>query len=117
MRFINRKGFWINKLKNLGLISKKFGAEIIQDATVNIEKKQDGFEIQTEQNGNYTAKHVLLATGVSLDLAEKAGIFTKEGTEPRIKTVFQVDGSGKTNVEGAQVLVFIPLSRPAMERK
>jgi thioredoxin reductase (NADPH) len=80
--------------------AKKFGAEIIQDATVSIEKKQDGFEVQTEQNGNHTAKHVLLATGVSLDLAEKAGLHTKEGTEPRIKTVFQVDGGGKTNVDG-----------------
>ena len=35
-----------------------------------------------------------------VDLAEKAGLKTKPGTEPRIKTVLDVDTAGKTNIEG-----------------
>ncbi len=38
-------------------------------------------------NGDFEAKHVILATGVSADLAEKAGLHTKSATEPKIKTV------------------------------
>jgi thioredoxin reductase (NADPH) len=77
----------------------KFGAELVQGKVVNIEKTAEGFKIETEE-GSYEAKHVILATGVSLELAEKIGVKTKEGSEPRIKTVLDVDNSGKTNIGG-----------------
>lgn len=79
--------------------AKKFGAEIVQaDATI-INKTAEHLVVVTE-NGEYEAKHVILATGMGVDLGEKSGVNTKPGTEPRIKTIFDVDQAGKTNVEG-----------------
>lgn len=77
----------------------EFGAEIIQDTVVNLIKSETGIHVETE-NQSYEASHVILATGLGVDLAEKAGIATKDGTEPRIKTVIDVDASGKTSVPG-----------------
>ncbi|WP_462411162.1 FAD-dependent oxidoreductase [Neobacillus sp. Marseille-QA0830] len=77
----------------------KFGAEIVQATVTNITKTESGLKIETEQAA-YEAKHVVIATGMLADLAEKAGLNTKPGTEPRVKTILDVDASGKTNVEG-----------------
>jgi thioredoxin reductase (NADPH) len=77
----------------------KFGAEIVQATVSTISKTENGFKVETDQ-GEYEAKHVILATGMSVDLAEAAGLTTKPGTEPRIKTVLDVDASGKTNIDG-----------------
>jgi thioredoxin reductase (NADPH) len=79
--------------------ASKFGAEIVQATVTNITKVEDGFKVKTE-NGEYEAKHVILATGFLVDLAEKVGLTTKPGTEPRVKTIIDVDAAGKTNVEG-----------------
>ncbi|MCQ6557211.1 FAD-dependent oxidoreductase [Paenibacillus mendelii] len=79
--------------------AQKFGAELVLTKAVAIEKSGDGLRVETE-SGSYEAKHVILATGLFNDLAEKSGITTKPGTEPRIKTVVDADASGKTNVEG-----------------
>ncbi len=77
----------------------KFGAEIVADTVVNISKTDYGFTVETE-GLHYEAGQVILATGLSVELAEKVGLETKDGTEPRIKTVFAVDIDGRTNVEG-----------------
>jgi thioredoxin reductase len=77
----------------------KFGAELIEDTVLNLTKTATGIRVETEK-GSYEAKHVLLATGFLTDVAEKAGIGTKPGTEPRVKTIIDVDKDGKTNVEG-----------------
>lgn len=77
----------------------KFGAEIIEDKVVNIAKTDAGFRVEAEKS-SFEAQQVILATGVLVDLAEKAGLKTKPGTEPRIKTVFDVDAEGKTNIDG-----------------
>lgn len=77
----------------------KFGAELVTAQATDIEKTENGFRIQTE-NGTFEAKHVILATGVAVDLAEKIGVKTKEGTEPRIKTIIDADANGRTNIEG-----------------
>ncbi len=45
-------------------------------------------------------QHVILATGALTTLAEKIGVTTKPGTEPRIKTVVDADKDGKTNISG-----------------
>jgi thioredoxin reductase (NADPH) len=79
--------------------AKKFGAEIIQTEAIHIEKLSEGFRLETE-NDQYEAKYILLATGPSVELAEKIGVKTKDGSEPRIKTVIDVDPSGRTNIEG-----------------
>ncbi|MDF2963548.1 MAG: FAD-dependent pyridine nucleotide-disulfide oxidoreductase [Paenibacillus sp.] len=77
----------------------KFGAELVQGKAVQITKGSEGFTVATE-SGSYEGKHIILATGVMTDLAEQAGLQTKPGTEPRIKTVFDVTPEGKTSVEG-----------------
>jgi thioredoxin reductase (NADPH) len=79
--------------------AQKFGAEVVQTEATNIEKTAEGFKVETE-SGSYEAKHIIYATGLGLDLAEKTGLNTKPGTEPRIKTVLDVGTDGKTNIEG-----------------
>lgn len=78
----------------------KFGAELVSEQAINLTSSGNGFVIETEDGIIYEAKHVILATGVLTDLAAKAGVETKEGTEPRIKTVIAVNADGKTNIEG-----------------
>jgi thioredoxin reductase len=79
--------------------AQKFGAELVQAKVTDIQKIGDGFRIESE-SGAYEAKAVILATGLMLDLADKIGVRTKPGTEPRVKAVFDVDASGKTNLSG-----------------
>jgi len=64
----------------------KFGAEMVQGQVVDITKKEHGFVVETENKEQFEAKHVILATGLMVDLAEKLGIETKPGTEPRAST-------------------------------
>jgi thioredoxin reductase (NADPH) len=80
--------------------AQKFGAELIGAKVADIQRKDDGFQIITEDGNEISAKVVILATGLLVDLADKVGITTKPGTEPRIKTVFDVDAAGKTNIDG-----------------
>jgi thioredoxin reductase (NADPH) len=77
----------------------KAGAEIVEDTVQNVTSADGVLKITTE-NGTYEAKHVLFATGALTDLAEHVGLRTKPGTEPRIKTVIDVEPNGKTNIAG-----------------
>ncbi|MBD0379297.1 NAD(P)/FAD-dependent oxidoreductase [Paenibacillus sedimenti] len=77
----------------------KFGAEFVQGKATQLEKSGNGFRIATE-NGEYEGSHIILATGLSVELAEAAGIKTKPGTEPRIKSIIDVDSQGNSSVKG-----------------
>ncbi|MGO4888180.1 FAD-dependent oxidoreductase [Anaerobacillus sp. MEB173] len=77
----------------------KFGTEIVQAEVTRVVKEGKTFTVQTENN-SFEGLHVILATGLAVDLAEKIGLTTKPGTEPRIKTVLDADADGKTNIEG-----------------
>lgn len=79
--------------------AKNFGAELVAATATNIEKNGDHFSIETD-GGTYKAKHVVLSTGFLTDLAEKVGIETTAGTEPRVKTIAVVDAAGKTSIDG-----------------
>ncbi len=79
--------------------ASKFGAEFVQATVTNVSKTEAGLKVETDQ-GQYEAKHVILATGFAVDLAEKIGLNTKPGTEPRVKTVIDADANGKTSVDG-----------------
>lgn len=79
--------------------AEKFGAKIANAKVTDIQKQGDGFRIVTD-NGEFDARYVILATGLWTELAEKVGLTTKPGTEPRIKTVYDVDANGQTNVKG-----------------
>jgi thioredoxin reductase (NADPH) len=75
----------------------KFGAVFVQAKVNNIVSVESLLKIETDME-TYEASHVILATGLSVELAEKIGVHTKPGTEPRIKTVVVVDDQGKTNI-------------------
>ena len=75
------------------------GAEIVDARVTGVEKLESGFRIQTE-TGHYDARQVVLATGLWTDVAEWLGVQTKPATEPRIKTVVEVDAAGHTSVTG-----------------
>ncbi len=77
----------------------RFGAELVKTKVTGIQRKDDGFELVTD-NGNYEARYVILATGASVELAQAAGVQTVPGTEPRIKTVVKTDADGRTNIPG-----------------
>lgn len=79
--------------------ASKFGAEIVEATVTSVQKSGEGLKVETDK-GEYEAKHVILATGFATDLAESIGLKTKPGTEPRVKTIIDVDASGKTNIEG-----------------
>ncbi len=62
----------------------------------DVVKEEEGFRVESD-NGTFQAKHVILATGMMADLAEKIGLRTKPGTEPRIKTIIETDANGQTS--------------------
>ena len=79
--------------------ASKFGAEIVEATVTNVQKSDTGFKVDTDK-GQYEATHVILATGFAVDLAGTIGLTTKDGTEPRVKTVIATDAAGKTNING-----------------
>jgi thioredoxin reductase len=78
----------------------KFGAELVTGKVTEIVKQEGGFKLATEEGASFEAAHVILATGLMADLAEQSGVAVKPGTEPRIKTIADVDAQGKTSVPG-----------------
>ncbi|WP_409343120.1 FAD-dependent oxidoreductase [Paenibacillus sp. MBLB4367] len=77
----------------------KFGAEYVEDKATGIAKGDNGFTVSTE-NGSYEAKHVIIATGMLVDLAEASGVEVIPGTEPRVAKILKADATGQTNVSG-----------------
>lgn len=77
----------------------KFGTEFVQGKAEQLAKTEEGFQVTTD-NGAYEGKHIILATGLSVELAEASGIQTRPGTEPRIKTVVDADAQGSTSLKG-----------------
>jgi len=77
----------------------KFGSTHIEALVKNIVKADTGFVISTEDK-QYEAQHVIIATGLFAELAETLGLNIKPGTEPRIKTIIDVDTDGRTSIPG-----------------
>ncbi|EPZ41847.1 FAD-dependent oxidoreductase [Alicyclobacillus acidoterrestris] len=75
------------------------GAELVRSKVVDVQKNGDTFTVKTE-DGTFEARYVILATGLWADLAESIGVTTKPATEPRIKTIVEVDAQGRTNIPG-----------------
>lgn len=78
----------------------KFGTEWVQDVVTDIRSEKGKLTVVTEDGKNFEATHVVLATGMSVTLAEKIGINVIPGTEPRIKSIIEVNPQGKTNING-----------------
>lgn len=79
---------------------ERAGAKLVKGKAASLVKEGESFVVTTEDGGRYEAKQVLLATGFAVELGEKAGLETKPGTEPRVKTIFAVDAEGRTSVPG-----------------
>ncbi|KPV44749.1 FAD-dependent oxidoreductase [Alicyclobacillus ferrooxydans] len=79
--------------------AEQHGAEIVIAEVTDVVKQGDGLQVVTDK-GSYEAKHVIIATGMYTGLAEKIGVATKPGTEPRVKTIVDVDPEGKTSING-----------------
>lgn len=76
------------------------GAELVKTNVTALERQGDGFALHTEDGHTFEAKEVLLALGVSVELARRAGLAIRPGTEPRIKEVVVADAEGRTSVPG-----------------
>ncbi|MFA8439905.1 FAD-dependent oxidoreductase [Pueribacillus sp. YX66] len=79
--------------------AENFGAILVKETAQNLKQNGDTFTVTTD-GGNYEAKYVILTTGASVSFAEDIGIKTKDGIEPRIKKVVDVDADGRTSMEG-----------------
>lgn len=74
------------------------GAEIVQEEVTTAEKTENGFLLKTE-NSQYEAKYIILASGYGTGIGDQLGVNVKEGTEPRVSKIFEVNEKGQTNVE------------------
>jgi thioredoxin reductase (NADPH) len=82
------------------LQAARAGAEIVDGKVVSLEKRGDGFDLKTEDGKSFEAKEVILTLGANAELARIAGVKTREGTEPRIKEIVDVDQQGRSSLPG-----------------
>jgi thioredoxin reductase (NADPH) len=83
------------------LQAARAGAEIIDGKVVELTKRGDqDFVLRTEDGKSVEAKQVILTLGANAELARTAGVATKEGTEPRIREIVDVDREGRSSVPG-----------------
>jgi thioredoxin reductase (NADPH) len=81
--------------------AQRAGAEVVHAKVVDLQRQgEDGFAVRTEDGNSYEAKQIILTLGANPELARQAGIATKEGTEPRIKEIVDVDAQGRTSMPG-----------------
>lgn len=76
-----------------------FGTTWVEATATDVQKKEDGLHVVTD-GGTYVAKHVVFASGLWTDLAERIGLHVVPAREPRIKSAIAVDADGRTNIDG-----------------
>ncbi|WP_256759011.1 FAD-dependent oxidoreductase [Cohnella sp. WQ 127256] len=76
----------------------QLGAEIVAAKATKLIAGDEGITIETDGE-TYVASHVIIATGMFLDVAEASGVRTKPGTEPRIKTIVDCSSDGRTSID------------------
>ena len=59
--------------------ARDHGAEIVHEEVTEAKKTESGFLLKTE-NGEYEAKHIILASGYGIEIGEKLGVNVIEGT-------------------------------------
>lgn len=80
--------------------AQKAGADVVKAEIKEITRQAESFQLRAEDGQTFEAKQVLLATGVTVDLARQAGLELRPGTEPRIKAIVTVDAEGRSSVSG-----------------
>ena len=102
--------------------AKALGAEFKTDDVNKIEQKGDLYVIQMGKH-EFETKYVILATGLSVSLAEDMGLKIIDGKEPRIARNIKVDHDGKLTLKMFGQLVpllvkaFMRLLQRGMEQK
>ena len=76
------------------------GAEWVTAQAESLDRAGDGFVLRSDDGRAFEARQVLLTSGANLELARRAGVQTRPGTEPRIKEVIAVDAEGQTSEPG-----------------
>lgn len=92
----------LDMVENGKELAKKFGAEVVSCTVVKLDNSLDdnaSIKVVAEDR-EYTSKHVILATGLSTELASTIGAEVKPGTEPHVKSVIAVDCDGRSSVSG-----------------
>ncbi|CAM2812611.1 FAD-dependent oxidoreductase [Paenibacillus sediminis] len=79
--------------------AEKFGAKFLDEKVTDVVPSGQAVVVKTESGRSYEASHVIIATGASTELANTIGLKLKDGKEPRIKTVIDVDAAGRTSKE------------------
>lgn len=89
------------KLVEIGKVqARKLGTIIIEGTVNSIEKEEDVFSIQID-NQNILTKYLILATGqgIFLKIAELIGVEMTSNDEPFTKKKIKVDEYGRTSVK------------------
>src|SRR6476620_12737458 len=67
--------------------AERAGATWVDATAEAIEGSACGFTVRATDGQEFAASNVILATGASVTLAEAAGVATRAGTEPYIKSI------------------------------
>ena len=76
------------------------GAEWVTAQAESLERTSDGFVLRSGDGRSFETRQVVLTSGANVELARRAGVQVRPGTEPRIKEVVAVDAEGRTNEPG-----------------
>lgn len=76
------------------------GAHWREGTVTGLEPIDGGVAVTLDDGDRIEARDVVLALGMSANLAEAAGLTTAAGTEPRVATIVVVDDQGRTSQPG-----------------
>jgi len=76
------------------------GATWVEGTVAAIDGSAGAFTVRTDDGKAFEAPSIILATGVTKDLADAVGIATEDGREPRMPWMATVDSAGRSSVPG-----------------
>ncbi|MBE3576145.1 MAG: FAD-dependent oxidoreductase [Limnochordales bacterium] len=79
------------------------GAEFVEARVTGLELSSSGdrvYSLKAENGQEFLARHVILCTGKSLDLARQAGLELTAGRERKYPEIIKVDSDGRTSLTG-----------------
>lgn len=102
-------------LENGKNMAKKFGTDVVSCTVTKLDRKTNSSNVEgggldigesmvnlkvITESGDYSSRHIILATGLSTELAKTIGAKIKPGTEPHVKSVIDVDCDGRSSIPG-----------------
>jgi thioredoxin reductase (NADPH) len=80
--------------------AERAGAAWVEGDVTAIEQQEGAFEVVVEGRAPLRTAQIVLATGISVAAAEAAGVAIVDATEPRIKSIVEVDADGRSSMPG-----------------